>query len=236
MAGSLKKNMKIISSLLILTIICSCVSGKEAVYVGSSPAHLDVRKFLGISLTDSINFIRWKIAIGSSQYELKCQYGLSRGGTNGFVDEKKVAFSGRLTKQGNYYHLQQRNKTFYLMELNSNLLHLLDKNKTLLIGNGGYSYTLNIDVPVKTDQFNLLFKQTPVQSSMAFEGRTPCQELSRLLKLAKGPACDKLKWFIILYVDSITGRPSHYLNGGIGYRKETMAKVNGRSYEAKMGG
>jgi hypothetical protein len=33
-----------------------------------------------------------------------------------------------------------------------------------------------------------------------------------------------MKWYIIFYTDSLTGKPSYYLKGGIGYRKETMEK------------
>jgi len=216
--------MKILSSLLVLTVICFSAGSKETVYRGSAPAHPDVRNFLGIPLTDSIDFIRWNVVMRSDRYDLNCQYGLSKGGTNGFIDEKKVAFSGPLSKQGNYYYLHRGNKTFYLLEINSNLLHLLDKNKTLLVGNGGYSYALNIDTPIKTDQFNLQLKQTPAGNSMVFQGRTPCQELSRLLGQNRSAACDKMKWYIILYMDSVTGQPSYYLNGGMGYRKETMTR------------
>ena len=227
--------MKFISSLWILTIICFYACGKETIYEGSTPAHPDVRKFLGISLTDSIDFIRWKFMMNSNQYKLSCQYGLGKAGTSGFVDEKKVEFSGNLTKQGSYYNLQQKDKSFYMLAINSNLLHLLDKNKTLLIGNGGYSYTLNINSPVKTDQFNLPSKQTPVESSMAFEGRTPCQELSTLLALQKGAACDKLKWYIILYMDSLTGKPSHYIKRGTAFRNQAEGKDKWEVLRSKDG-
>lgn len=216
--------MKIISSLLILTIIWSFTIGKETAYEGTSPAHPDVRKFLDIPMKDSIDFIRWKLVLISDRYDLNCQYGLSKAGTNGFVNGKDVRISGRLLKQGNYYSLQQEDKIFYILQINPNLLHLLDNNKALMVGNGGYSYTLNTKSPEKTNQVNLLSRQTPVEFSMAFEGRTPCQELSVLLNLNKSDACDKMKWYIILYIDPVTKKPSYYLKGGRGYRKETMDK------------
>jgi len=92
----------------------------------------------------------------------------------------------------------------------------------MLVGTGGYSYALNMTTPVKTDQFNLQSNPTAVKYAMAFQGRTPCQELSRLMGLDKSSACDKMKWYIILYTDSLTGKPSYYLKGGRQYRKETM--------------
>jgi hypothetical protein len=201
-----------------------CASAKEALYHGSTPAHLAIREFLAISLTDSIDFIKWKLVISSDQYELNCQYGLSKPGTEGFIDVNEVLFSGRLVKQDSYYSLQHEGKSFYILEINSNLLHLLDNNKSLLVGNGGYSYTLNANTPVKTNQFNIQVKHSRSQYPIAFEGRTPCQELAALLGLNKSSECHKLKWYIIFFVDSITGKPSYYLKDGTAYRQETMVK------------
>jgi hypothetical protein len=142
------------------------------------------------------------------------------------MDERKAVFSGPLSKQSNYYHLQHGDKAFNMLEVNANLLHLLDKNKALLVGNGGYSYALNIDAPITTDQFNFPSQQMPAAHFMAFQGRTPCQELARLMGLDKTAACNKMKWYVILYADSITGKPSYYLKGGRAYRKETMDRGN----------
>ena len=216
--------MKTIFAFLALTVICFSACSKESVYQGSTPAHPDVRDFLGIPFTDSIDFIRWKLVIYSDRYDLDCQYGVSRPGASGFIDEKKLVFSGALLKQGNYYQLQRGGKTFYLVEINSNLLHLTDKHKALLIGNGSYSYALNNNRPTKSDHFNFQLKQSPTEKYMVFQGRTPCQELARLMGEDKGPACNKMKWYIILYVDSVTGQPSYYLKGGRGYKKETMGR------------
>ena len=216
--------MKFISSLFLAICIYACASAKDTVYQGSTPGHLTIREFLAISLTDSIDFIKWKLVMRSDQYELNCQYGLSKAGTEGFINTNEVLFSGILAKQGSYYLLQHEGKTFYILEINSNLLHLLDKDKALLVGNGGYSYTLNADTPVKTSQFNLKIKNSPPGYTMAYEGRTPCQELSSILRLNKGSECHKLKWYIIFFVDSISGKPSHYLKGGTAYRQETMVK------------
>ena len=216
--------MKIISSILVLMIICCCANGKESVYQASTPAHLVVRNFLGISLQDSIDFIRWKLTMRANNYALNCQYGIGKPNTNGFIDEKRVVFTGKLSKQGNYYLLQQQGRTIYLFEVNNNLLYLLDKNKNMLVGNGGWSYALNNVAPVKTDQFNLSIKQNRLPASMAFEGRTPCKELSKLMGSNRSGECYKMKWYIILFTDPATGKPTYYLKGGRGYKKETMAR------------
>lgn len=227
--------MKIIALLLAFTFIFCAPPAKENVYIASTPADRAIRNFLGISLTDSIDFIRWKLVINSGNYNLDCQYGLSKPNTNGFIDEKKVQFSGTVKKEGNYYSLQQKDKTLSLLEINPNILYPVDENKNMLIGNGGFSYPLNIINPIKTDQFNIQAKPGKVNRSIAYEGRTPCQELSKILELNKRSICNKLKWYFIFYTDSITGQPSHYLTAGTAYREETMTKGKWEIAEGKNG-
>jgi len=216
--------MKLISFLVAILFLCNSATAKEAIYTGSTLAHRDVRVFLGISLTDSIDFIRWKLTLNDSRYSLNCQYGISKGGTPGFIDAKKAAFSGTLVKQAYYYVLQQGNKSFYLLHINDNLLHLLDKNKNFLIGDGSYSYALNSTTPSKSSQFNYPTKQNVEQQLMIFQGRTPCQELSKLLGRETTVACNKIKWYFILYTDPSTKKPTYYLQGGRQYKKATMKK------------
>ncbi len=33
-----------------------------------------------------------------------------------------------------------------------------------------------------------------------------------------------MKWYVLLYPDPNSGKPSHFLMGGMGYRKESMAR------------
>jgi len=216
--------MKIHLFLLMPVLVCLFTGPNTRTYVASTPAHAEVRDFLGISLTDSIDFIRWKLDLGPDSFELQCKYGVAKPGTPGFINEKKASFRGRLTKISNRYSLQHQGKQLSLLEVNTDLLHLLDQHNDMLIGNSGYSYALNSTAPVKTDQFNIQPVRSTFRYPLDFEGRTPCQELSRLLALNKSEAYDKMKWHIIFYTDSLTGQPSYYLKGGIGYRKETMEK------------
>jgi hypothetical protein len=216
--------MKFTSCLILLISLSSFASGKDSIYEGSTPAGQDVRKYLGISLNDSIDFIRWKLVINADHYELQCQYGISKPNTSGFIDERRVAFSGKATKKDNHYYLDNQGKVFSLLVINPNLLHPLDKKGNMLVGNGGFSYTLSRNEPTKTSQFNLPPDHNAATATMTFEGRTPCRELSDILGLDKGSACFKLKWYFIFMVDSVTGKPSGYLTGGTISRKETMNK------------
>jgi len=49
-----------------------------------------------------------------------------------------------------------------------------------------------------------------------FAGRTPCQQLSKELNMDANPNCAKRKMKIILYQDSITGKPTTYETKGLG--------------------
>ena len=87
--------MKLVATLLSITLIVSFTRSKETNYTGSTPAAPLVRTFLGISLTDSTDFIRWKLSITENKYSLECIYGIGKPNTNDFYDDgKKIAFSG----------------------------------------------------------------------------------------------------------------------------------------------
>ena len=84
----------------------------------------------------------------------------------------------------------------------------MDENKNLLIGTGGWAYTLSIEKPLITDQVNFISKQTVLKDSMVFVGRTPCGDFSIEHPSA---ACIKMKWKIVLYTDPRTHEPTTYL-------------------------
>jgi len=200
--------MKIIFSLLFILIV-SCSSGKETTYVGSTPANTVVRTFLGIPLTDSVDFIRWKLVLGNDHYYLKCNYGIGKPNTNGFWDGGKwIEMNGELKKEKNYYFLQNRDKTLKVLELNPGLIHLSDGQKNLLVGTGGFGFTLSAEKGLTTDQVSIISKRTVLNDSIVFVGRTPCADFSINRPSA---ACIKMKWKIILYTNPRTHEPTTYL-------------------------
>jgi hypothetical protein len=201
--------MKLIATILSITLLVSCASSKETNYTASTPAATIVRAFLGISLTDSIDFIRWKLSIAENKYSLECNYGIGKPNTNGFYDGgKKIAFSGEIKKEKNNYLLINNNTTLKLAELNNNLLHILNNDNTLLVGGGGWSYALNNMTPSLTNKVNMIEKQTSFKDSIAFQGRTPCGDFSIN---RPGPNCIKMKWSIVLYANAEKNEPTTYL-------------------------
>ena len=201
--------MKIIFSFLLIILLASCANGKEKTYIGSTPANSVVRAFLGIPLSDSVDFIKWKFVVQGSKYTLQCRYGIGKPNTDDFINRgKRIEFDGQLRKENNYYRLQNGDKILNVVELNNSLLHLLNDDKSLLVGTGGWSYTLNIDTPSDTDQVNLTAKKTVLKDSMAFQGRTPCHDFA---DVHPSPNCYKKKWYVILYADAKTNKPTIYL-------------------------
>lgn len=199
--------MKPLSFFLLVFLVASCASGKQRSYTGSTPAAPAVRFFLGIPFSDSIDFIRWKIIISDDKYSLKCQYGISKPNTNGFMnDGKKVELNGEVKKEKSYYYLRNGNKTLKVLEINEDLLHLLNDNNSLLTGNGGWNYTLNNDMPLHSDKVNLTPEQKTLKDSTAFQGKTPCFQFGRI---RGNTTCYKLKWFFVLYAKD--NKPTTYL-------------------------
>lgn len=83
----------------------------------------------------------------------------------------------------------------YFLKLDDNLLHVLSPEKRLMVGNGGWSYTLNrTDKGDEPQPVSSPLEPQPslneVSTSGVFEGRTPCADLVveftkfRLLPLA----------------------------------------------------
>ncbi|TDH26930.1 hypothetical protein EXU57_08990 [Segetibacter sp. 3557_3] len=230
-----KKVMKgYLFSIVFALLFFSC-SAQTRVFVGSTPPHDIVRSFLHISLTDSIDFIRWNLGVDQQKFKLQCHYGLAAPGIPGFSNEQRVTFEGGLTKSGNYYYLKHQGKPLSILGVNANVLHLLDQDNSMLAGNGGYSCALNSTSPVQTDAINVPSSYTVIENPLVYEGRTPCGDLPKILGINTSEACNKMKWYFLSYSDSLTNKPSYFLMGGFGYRKETMARGKWQIVKDKEG-
>jgi hypothetical protein len=53
-----------------------------------------------------------------------------------------------------------------------------------------------------------------------FDGRSPCQELARMIQEKVTPECTKIKWRLALYKDAVTGKPDGYQLWGLIYRND----------------
>lgn len=199
-----------------LTFIFSSANAEKNL-TASTPAGIVVRKFLGISLTDSIDFIRWQIMLNNDSYSLNCNYGLSRPNTNGFINGgKNVNLQGKLQTTNGYIQLYNDDKKIKALIINEDLFQLTDEKNALLIGNAGWSYTLNSieHSPAQTLVIKSEPEKTILADSMWFEGRTPCG----IPNAPVSSQCYKLKWRLILYTDQ--GNPGSYKIIGTAWRKK----------------
>ena len=188
-----------------LFVFASSMFGKEVSYTASTPAGKQIRNFLGINQSDSIDFIRWHLkVIDAKQFTLSCSYGLSKPNTNGFVHEKKIAFSGTINRKDDVISLNHDGKKQGLQILNDNVLHLLNNDGTLMAGNGGWSYTLNAMTQVATQKVNLKTQAVSFKDSILFEGRTPCKGIEEMMLGKTRPECYKKKWLVYLYKNAPT--------------------------------
>jgi len=225
--------MKITVAFLSMLLIVSCAKTQDKTYTASTPASPVVRAFLGIPLIDSVDFIRWKLILQNNYYQLQCNYGIGKPNTNGFISGgKKISLSGQLKKEKNYYQLQNHNKILRLIELNTDLLHLLNTDNSLLVGNGGWSYTLSNIKPSGSDQINISAAPAVLKDSMGFEGRTPCNVPG---VIAPGSLCYKLKWYVVLYANAQMNQPGSYKVFGTPWRKEGGITGNWKIIAGKNG-
>ena len=170
-------------------------------------------------------------------YRLKSAYGLPKQNTNDLVGGgTPVEMEGtwtittgtRTDPDAVVYQINpddpQTRVSF--LKVSDDLLHVLNSDKSLLVGNGAWSYTLNrmeAQNPVEASPNSFPDPPTrpplppvPAGSSVfrIFEGRTPCHEIVvEVMKVTPVPGCLKIKWRITLYQDD-TGAPSTYLSMG----------------------
>ena len=225
--------MKIFATVFSIILFVSCANSKETNYTASTPGGPVVKRFLRISLTDSIDFIRWKLSLNDLKYSLECNYGIGKPNTNGFYNGgKKLVLSGTVQRDKNTYLLKNGDQILKLVELNANLLHIVNNDNSLLIGNGGWSYAINNITPSANDKMNLTSKQTVISDSMAFEGRTPCGVPGII---EPGKECYKLKWLIVLYGNATRNEPGTYKLFGTPYRVEGGRRGNWKIIAGKDG-
>lgn len=212
--------MKAFLFVLSLLLIISCVNGKERTYTASTPANEAVRKFLGIPLADSIDFIRWKIVLNDNGYKLNCNYGISKPNTNGFENGGiKIDIHGKTERKANHILLWNENKALHIVAINDDILQLANNDNSLMIGNGGWSYTLNAVEGTGSNSISIKPQRTAIKDSMSFTGRSPCGVPAII---PKDKLCYKLKWLIVLY-------------GNAQENEATTCKIIGTPYRSRGG-
>lgn len=114
------------------------------------------------------------------------------------------------------------------VKLSDDILHVLNRDQSLMLGNASWSYTLNrtdnqsplpMDGPVNPgpEATRPLIPELPSGSSIlgVYEGRSPCHEIVfEILVVTPYPDCLKIKLRLTLYQDQETSAPSTYMAMG----------------------
>jgi hypothetical protein len=209
-----------------ITLFCLSTLSSQAdppnnLFTGSTPADSEIKSLLNISESFPAEFIRWQLFLNSNKtYQLTVHYGVGLPNTLGFkYGGRKSYLSGsyELVSQPNQViiRLKKRSKflePIQLLKLNENLLHILTGDLKLMVGNGGWSYTLNRKTPLPNNEVTCVpgirghkFRE------VVYEGRTPCLEISDEYHMGGDDNCFKLKWKLTLFRNPYTKEPSTYL-------------------------
>lgn len=191
-------------------------SFSQIVLTGSTPGDDLIKSLLTINSHKQVDFIRWGLTLNAEKtYLLKINFGESEPNTNGFKNGgEKLSLTGVYTQKGNVYELrnEKTQSAISLVKLNENLFHLLTPDNKLMIGNGGWSYTLNKkDFSANDSQLfdsRALAKETGTK--IIFDGRTPCDDFTRQFNLPVSNQCIKLKWKLTLFRDVQTNEPTTF--------------------------
>lgn len=199
--------------------------------VASTPGDEQIKSILAISPDKIVDFIRWDFHLtgtksGKQIFALTITYGESQPNTTGFKnggEKKSIEGKYSITNDNRYingeiYHLKsaQLPTEILMVKLSDNLFHLLTPQNHLMIGNGGWSYTLNRKDPLTHVSENLpalrILKDMPEDTArqIIFDGRTPCLDFAKENNLTVAPDCIKLKWKLILNKDPQTLQPTTY--------------------------
>jgi hypothetical protein len=226
-------------------------------FVGSIPSDDISRAFVGgIATNVPCHCITWRLTLSTklnahtpAKFTLSAKYGLQgktdsnqleEGPTVEVQGEWEIVHGTKTKPNAVVYRLYAdgRKKSVSLVKVGENVLHFLNEDKTLRVGNPGWSYTLNRkDAPLlKTAAAALSTEVTnAVASSVStnywrttprsgpnvhgyYEGRSPCQEISGLLNVPQRDECIKIKWQLILYRDPVTHAPTTFALGGLVWR------------------
>ena len=176
------------------------------VLVGSTACDAAIKSALTIAADTKCDFIRWNLMLGQTRRKtctLDLNYGEGQPNTSGFIGGgKRIAATGTFDvtsgpAEREIYRLKSTRPGIdvSLVKLNANLFHVIGPDGAMMIGNGGWSYTLNRNPAVPNAASSVVAPQdSPVQPLVIFDGRTPCREISELAGIPFGADCFKLKW------------------------------------------
>ena len=229
-----------VPSIIVVFSVNSCRaltnSSAFGTFVGTSLCADIAKPLLNIPPGASCDRIKWNLILNSdarsqmpTTYELNAEYGFHVDNRT-FVTSASIQVMGRWRvvngsrKDPTEVVVQLdpgRSQTISFVMLDDNLLHLLDKDQSLMVGSAAQSYTLSRREESKRAMTLVSRSVSPNSPANVevFTGRTPCSEFRKVLTETVGPDCQKMKWELSLYRDAKTLVPTTYKIRGTVYRE-----------------
>jgi len=213
-------------------------------FVGSTPCGELIQKLLQLP-ADVEPPLRWTLSLDRDEqtrqptrYRLRIEYDTKAAAGQPAKRLQTLAKEGKWTigtgtKSNPHATVIQLDAGLAFALVGENLLHPLDADRRLMLGNGGHSYTLcraevaekRIDPALSLSIPDMSYTISPLATGEnvfgVFEGRTPYQGIARQLNTARHDAGFKAKWRVTLYKDPETGRPTTYKVEGTLFRRDT---------------
>ena len=214
-------------------------SSLVGVFTATTPCNDVSKKLLHIRLDTKYEMMRWKLELhqdpetfAPTTYHLTVKYGMDKQGSRDFMPgADTIELKGKWIVDKNFsgnagaivYTLTADDSPISLSFLrpDTNLLHLLDEDRHMVIGTGAWSYTLNrVDpvpaassIPVATGTIQTTsLPPLPTDSLIigVFDGRTPCNNDLLALNGISSNGCQIIKCRLTLYQDVKTHAPTSF--------------------------
>lgn len=219
---------------------CSQSSGsgtvsKKTSFEATTPCNEDIKQLLAIPTGIECEMIKWKLSLYRddkdlpSIFELSYTYGSAKQGTRGFKEGAKTTeIKGKWTIKKTKINDSDKGMitlvpgiatiSLSFLQASGNLLHLLKKDGTPMVGDAAWSYTLNNTNPVVGSPGKLFARElrstgiiSATDTAAVFVGRTPCDEPLRKLHNISADGCNLIKCQLILLQDNKTNSPSNFI-------------------------
>lgn len=246
----MQKPMKFASVVVAVSLFCRLASGAETekfaessvfgVFVGSSPCTNSLGSVLRIPADPEMQ-IRWKVTLRQDPktnqpagYELQYVYQPATSVTTpSKLQVQKKTGSWTIVKGTKWKPdalVYELHGAFALYQLNRDLLHILGPDRSLMVGNGSWSCTLNraesaeplgTSAPtpsIPPSPYKILPEETGPTVFGVFSGRTPYQGIIRQMTNDANARGTKLKWVVTLFQDPETKAPTTYRLEGTFFR------------------